>query len=205
VNPQPPSLIVVRPVISAEIGGLLSSLVVLLQESVNEGASLGFLPPLSADEGERYWRSLAPELDAGTRSLFGVFRANGVIGTGQLSLPSWPNAGHRAEIQKVMVATAARGRGVGRALAEALHAAARERGRSLLVLNTRRGEPPERFYRALGYQEVGVIPGYSAGPAGERYDNLTLFYDLDRPASSAADPSRPSGDGVSASSARGPR
>jgi hypothetical protein len=48
----------------------------------------------------------------------------------------------------------------------------------LLLLNTRRGEPAEGFYKRLGYREVGVVPGYSIGPAGERYDTVALYQEL---------------------------
>ena len=75
----------------------------------------------------------------------------------------------------MIVASALQGRGLGRALLHGLHEAARQRGRSLVLLNTRRGDRAERFYRGLGYQEAGVIPGYSLGPDGEVYDNLLLY------------------------------
>jgi acetyltransferase len=74
-----------------------------------------------------------------------------------------------------MVAPALRGGGIGRRLMEAMHDTARRHGRSLLLLNTRRGDRAERFYRALGYRDAGMIPGYSIGPEGESYDNLLLY------------------------------
>ena len=77
-----------------------------------------------------------------------------------------------------MVTAAMKGRGVGGAILAALHGGARERGRSLLLLHTRRGESPESFYRALGYRVAGVIPGYTVGPAGQRLDSVTLYHEL---------------------------
>ena len=58
---------------STQIEDLLPALVELLRESVNGGAPLGFLPPLSADECRNYWLSLRAELRAGSRLLFGVW------------------------------------------------------------------------------------------------------------------------------------
>ena len=95
-------------------------------------------------------------------------------------LSTTPNGQHRAEIQKLFVARERRGHGVGRALVAALHYAARRSRRSLLILNTRRGEPAEAFYRQLGYREVGVIPGWTIGPQGERYDHVALYHELGR-------------------------
>jgi acetyltransferase len=175
----------VRVIASTDIENFLTDLLELLRESVDEGASLGFLPPLTLREARRYWLSLGPDLRAGSRLLFGVMMADRLIGSGQLALPSWPNGRHRAEVQKVMVAAALRGRGMGANLMRAMHETAWQCGRSLLLLNTRRGEPAEQFYRGLGYQEVGLIPGYSIGPRGESYDSVVMCQRL-TPASSAA-------------------
>jgi hypothetical protein len=60
----------------------------------------------------------------------------------------------------------------------AVHSTAREHGRSLVLLNTRRGGPAERFYKSLGYREVGVIPGYMLGPSGTLVDSVLLYREL---------------------------
>jgi GNAT superfamily N-acetyltransferase len=139
---------------------------------------LGFLPPLSADVARDYWLTVRRDLQAGTRLLLGAFTDDGVIvGSGQLSFPPWPNARHRAELQKLFVWGALRGMGVGRLLMTALHEAARDRGRSLILLNTRRGGP-EGFYKGLGYKEIGVVPGFFVGASGERYDTVSYYQEL---------------------------
>jgi acetyltransferase len=168
----------IQIVSAVELDRHLPTLVDLLRESVDGGASLGFLPPLSRDGARDYWLTVRRDLQAGTRLLLGALVDEGIVGCGQLALPIWPNARHRAEVQKLFVADAFRGRGVGRALLTALHGAARQRGRSLILLNTRRGESTEDFYRRLGYREVGVTPGYSVGTGGERYDNVTFYQEL---------------------------
>jgi acetyltransferase len=165
----------VRLVAATEIEELLPALVDLLRESVNGGASLGFLPPLTRDDGRRYWLSLRAELRGGSRLLFAANESDRLLGTGQLVLPPWPNARHRAEVQKLLVAAAHRGHGIGRRLVHAMHGSAWRRGRSLLLLNARRGDPAETFYTRLGYREAGVIPGYTVGAAGEAYDNVAMY------------------------------
>ena len=163
---------------AARLDGLVPALTELLKEAVNGGASLGFLPPVTLEEGRGYWLSVRRELLLGNRLLL-VARSDGrVAGAGQLTLPAWPNARHRAEVQKVFIDAGLRGRGIGRALMSALHDTARIRGRSLLLLHTRHGGPAERFYKTLGYRPVGLIPGYTRGPAGESYDDLTLYLEL---------------------------
>jgi acetyltransferase len=170
--------ITIRPVSPSELEELLLPLGGLLRDAVNGGSPMGFLAPLT-DAGSRdYWLSLLPELRSGSRLLLAARDEDAIVGTGQLSLSSLPNGRHRAELQKLFVSNSLRGRGVGRSLLAALHDAARERGRTLLVLNTRHGGVAERFYKSLGYSEAGVIPGWSAGPAGERYDHVTLYQEL---------------------------
>jgi GNAT superfamily N-acetyltransferase len=168
----------IRPVLADELQEVLPSLVTLLIDTVDGGHSMGFLPPLTRAKARRYWLSLRRELQTGSRLLFVASCEGRIVGTGQLLLSPWSNSQHRAELQKLFVATSLRGNGVGRLLMAALHDAARQRGRSLLVLNTRYGEPAEAMYRRLGYMEVGVVPGWTLGPAGERYTHVTLYHEL---------------------------
>ena len=164
---------------SGDLRGRIPELAALLMEAVNGGASLGFIPPMSVEDAHDYWFAIRSELDSGRRVLVGAFCADRVVGAGQLLLPSWPNAAHRAELQKMVVAESLRGQGVGRSLMDALHSAARDHGRTLILLNARHGSPAERFYRSLGYEEVGVVPGYMLGPARERLNSVVLYQDFD--------------------------
>ncbi|HEX4469398.1 MAG TPA: GNAT family N-acetyltransferase [Gemmatimonadaceae bacterium] len=168
----------VRRVWPSEIEPLLPAFVELLRETVNDGSPLGFVPPITPTQARDYWLSLRPELYAGSRVLLATFAERRVIGSGQLRLPTVPNGLHRAEVQKVFVSNARRGRGIGRVLMAALHDAARQHGRNLLLLNTRRGGRAEAFYKRLGYREVGVVPGYTMGTAGERHDSTALYRQL---------------------------
>jgi GNAT superfamily N-acetyltransferase len=168
----------VRRIWPSEIEMLLPMLVAVLCETVNAGSPLGFVPPISASQAREYWLSLRPELYAGSRVLVAAFAERRVIGAGQLRYPTVPNGVHRAEVQKVFVGHARRGRGIGRVLMAALHDTARQHGRSLLLLNTRRGGRAEEFYKRLGYREVGIVPGYTMGTAGERFDSTALYHQL---------------------------
>jgi ribosomal protein S18 acetylase RimI-like enzyme len=154
------------------------SLAELLVEAVEEGSSLGFLPPLGLDEAKRYWLSLRDEVQLGTRLLIAARSSDRVVAAAQLALPSWPNAQHRAEVQKVIVAATSRRSRLGSCLMAHVHRVAREEGRTLLLLNAPADSGAERFYRAIGYREAGVVPGYSLGPNNERFDNKLLFYGL---------------------------
>ena len=140
---------------------LVPQLAALLQDSVDSGSSVGFLPPVSRETAEAFWLETLGEVAEGRRVLLAAFEAGEVTGTAQLALATRQNGLHRAEVQKVIVHTRARGRGVARALMEALEGAARAEGRTLLVLDTEQGCPAERLYERCGYTRVGVIPQFA--------------------------------------------
>jgi ribosomal protein S18 acetylase RimI-like enzyme len=151
------------------------SLVELLVDAVDSGASIGFLPPLPVDEALAYWRSVFDAMRSGGRILIVAGRAGRVMGSVQLGLEERANGRHRAEVMKLMVHRNARGCGIGRALMEYAHSVAREAGRSLLVLDTRLGDAAEQLYYKLGYAKAGVIPGYARSASGSLDDTVILY------------------------------
>jgi ribosomal protein S18 acetylase RimI-like enzyme len=87
------------------------------------------------------------------------------------------NQPHRADLSNMLVHRRARRQGLGEALLEAAEAAARECGKTLLVLDTASGDA-ERLYERLGWVRVGVIPGYALLPAGGLCDTTVYYRDL---------------------------
>jgi len=168
----------VRLVLPDELDRVLPELVELLIDTVHGGDPLGFLQPLAHEQARSYWSSLRADLQTGSRLLLVAYRAHRIVGSGQLALSPWSNSPHRAELQKLFVAATFRGQGIGKALMAELHAAAAQRGRSLLVLNTRHGGAAQALYEGLGYKESGVLPGWTLGAAGERFDHVTLYRHL---------------------------
>ena len=155
---------------------LLPDLTGLLRDSVESGASVGFVLPLADDVVDGYWRKVVADVEGEVRVLLVARWGERVVGAGQLALETRPNSAHRAEVQKVLVHTAARRQGIGRALMAALEAAARARGRMLLVLDTRAGDPAEHLYRAVGFTRAGSIPGYARSPDGSTLDATVFYY-----------------------------
>ena len=158
----------------------LEDLIELLRDAVDSGASVGFLPPLSRDAASHYWRSIFADLDAGYRLLLGAINGPKLVGSVQLELARKPNASHRAEVQRLLVLRSARRQGIGERLMRRLHELAGHHGRTLLVLDTREGDPSEFLYRKLGYTRAGVIPGYARSADGAL--DGTAFYYLFAPA-----------------------
>jgi acetyltransferase len=154
---------------------VLPRLVALLQDTVASGASVGFLPPLSEEEARQYWQTAFQGVADGSRVLLVAYDADAIVGSVQLELTMRSNGLHRAEVQKLFVLQSQRRRGIGQVLMQAVEQAARERGRSLLVLDTRQGDNAERLYRRLGYHEVGTIPAYALSATGT-LDGTIFFY-----------------------------
>lgn len=160
---------------AAPTRSLKSGLADLLMDVVAGGASVGFLPPLGAEDASAYWDSVAEALEGGGRRLW-IARAadGGLVGAVQLDLASQANGGHRAEVIKLMVLSSARRRGLGRLLMEAAEAESRRLGRTTLVLDTRQGDPSEALYRGMGWKPAGTIPRYARSADGTLH--TTAFY-----------------------------
>lgn len=152
------------------LAGHETALARLLQEVVQDGASIGFLPPLTLADALAYWRGVALSLQRGERLLWLALahteQGVNLLGTVQLALCNKANGRHRAEVEKLMVAPHARGLGIGRALMTALEQAASQAGRSLLVLDTRVGDVASLLYLGLGYQGAGQIPAFAINGDG---------------------------------------
>lgn len=130
-----------------------------------------FLPPLDQEESEKYWETvLAPEI-----ILYVAKINNEVAGSIQLHLVTKPNGIHRAEICKLMTHPNIRRNGIGRSLMQKAEERAKQENRSLLVLDTREGDPSNRLYQSLDYQEAGKIPEYAISPNGS-LDSTVIYY-----------------------------
>lgn len=160
---------------AAQAGQAAPELAALLQNAVHNGAALGFLPPVTDGAALEYWRGVADAVADGARLIW-VVRAGGVLaGAAQLDLAMRPNGLHRAEVMKVMVHTAHRRLGLGRALLLALEAEARRLGRTTLVLDTRQGDPAEALYASLGWVRAGVIPDYARSADGSLHATVVYY------------------------------
>lgn len=156
---------------------LLPKLIALLQDAVHSGSSVGFLPPLTFKTAEEYWLETLNEVAQAKRVLLVSREAGEITGTVQLALATKQNGLHRAEVQKLLVHTSFRHRGIGRALMSAVEDAARSEGRTLLVLDTEQGSIAEKLYERCGYMRAGVIPQFARTTDGSMISTV-LFYKL---------------------------
>ncbi|WP_209847416.1 GNAT family N-acetyltransferase [Paenibacillus sediminis] len=149
---------------------MLNELSEMLINVVEDGASVGFLAPLRMKEAVEYWEQV---ISPGVMLWIAVMEEK-IVGTIQLHLAMKANGSHRAEVAKLMVHPSYRRNGIARLLMQTVESAAKAEGRSLLILDTRLGDPSNELYKSLGYIEAGQIPNYAKSSNGHL--DATVFY-----------------------------
>lgn len=165
----------IRQVTPWSFDAIHTQLTSLLLDTVAHGASVGFLASLDTDEAEDYWGGVAEAVAAGSRLLFVAQDGGEVSGSVQLDLCQRKNGVNRAEVQKLIVHSGARRRGIASALMKAVEHEAVARERGVLFLDTEAGAPAEVLYRGLGYTCIGGIPEYACTPGG-RWTSNAIYY-----------------------------
>lgn len=165
----------IRRLEAGETRAHLDALAAVLADCVDGGASVGYLAPFAHADACSAFEAFAADVEAGRRLLLAAFLGGELVATAQLVLALPPNQPHRAEVARVLVRRSARRRGIASLLMERLEAEARAAGRTLLVLDAVTGGDAERLYERLGWQRVGVIPGYALYPDGRLCDT-TYFW-----------------------------
>ncbi len=150
-------------------------LATILQVCAESGAPVPFVGPLDRDRALDYWRGVTRAVGLGQTRLFAAWRNGELAGAVQLGLDMPETGRHRAEIRTLVVAPGSRCRGLARRLLEAAETAAREAGRTLLVLETRADEHAEPVYQGAGWMVAGTIPGYALDGAGTGWD-ARIYY-----------------------------
>jgi GNAT superfamily N-acetyltransferase len=158
----------VRRVYADEAAGYVEALADVLIDCVEGGASVSFMLPIAREKAVEFWCKVADGVARGERVLLIAEDGGGqIVGTVQLITAQPENQPHRADVAKMLVHRKARRCGIARRLMEAVEHAAREEGKSVLVLDTVTGGDAERLYRRAGWQRVGIVPKYALMPDGE--------------------------------------
>ena len=146
----------------------------ILIDSVEHGASVGFLSPLDPASADAFWRKVERALADQQCILLAAELGDGVVaGTVQIDIDTMPNQPHRGEVHKLLVHSSARRHGVGEALMKAVEPVALAAGRWLLTLDTATADAA-RLYERMGWKLAGVIPNYALNP--DRTLTDTTFY-----------------------------
>ncbi len=161
--------------------GHIEGLATVLMDCVEGGASVSFMAPLTRERAITFWRGAAQGVAAGARVLLVAEDAQGICGTVQLNFDLPENQPHRADLCKMLVHRRARRQGLGAALMRAAEAAARECGKTLLVLDAVTDGDAARLYARLGWVRVGDIPRYALFPEGGLCSTTVFYRDLSTP------------------------
>jgi acetyltransferase len=162
-----------------QAGREIGQLAGLLVDAVDSGASVGFMPPLDTTEALDYWRDVIRSMGEGTRVLLVAMDGDVVEGAVQIALETRANGNHRAEAMKLFVHRRARRRGLAKALMAEVERTARQLGRTLLVMDTRKGGEAEKMCEALGYVRFGEVPNYARSADGRLHTTAFFYRQLD--------------------------
>lgn len=172
--------IAVRTLDAIEAEARLEELSSILVDAVAHGASVNFMAGFSKTDGRAFWQAQLPGIASGEKRLLVADDDGRLVGTVMVMIAPQPNAPHRAEIGKMLVLSGARRQGLGSRLLAAAETAAREAGRTLLMLDTESGSAGDRLYRRSGWTVLGAVPDHAFRPDG-RLAETTMFYKILRP------------------------
>lgn len=135
----------------------------IFQEIVTAGESYAYDPAWTAEHARDVWLESPPGLT--------VVAVDGsrLLGTAKMG-PNRPARGAHVATASFMVASEARGRGIGRALGEYALAWARERGYAAMQFNAvvETNHAAVHLWQALGFQIIGTVPEAFDHPAHGR-------------------------------------
>ena len=167
-----------RRVDPSEADALCAGLADIHLDALNVGMALGALDTMSRSALERWYYRVVAGLADRERVLVVAEEEGQLCGMAQLVFSGATNADHRAEVQRVGVATDARGRGIGRSLMANVEQVADEYHVTLLWLTTHADTEACAFYEAVGYTRLGTMPNYSRRPDGTLWPGAFYFKEL---------------------------
>lgn len=160
----------IRRLAAAEVLAHKEEFAALLRDAVEDGGTVGFILPVTDDKLDRYWAGVAREMEAGERELLAALEDGKVIASMQISYSKVESTRHRADLQKLIVHSSERRRGIARALLvhalESMHAL----GLVMYTITTFHGGPAESLVRSLLFTRYGVMPHYGLTPDGKLHD-----------------------------------
>lgn len=171
----------IRQLDTTDFEACRQGLITLLIDAVANGASVGFMADIDPQQADGYFDEVNRALASDALAIWVAEEGGNVLGSVQLSLCLKPNGLNRGEVQKLLVLSSARRRGIARLLMQRLEAHAGHLKRGLLYLDTEAGSEAEHLYRALGYTSIGGLPDYACGPDGQYRANAIYYKTLSRP------------------------
>ena len=163
----------VRPV-SAVDDALRQEMLDCWTDVSNAGGAVGFVPPVTEEDVVPLLDRLLEGVGSG-RDVIALLTVDGeTAGFASLVGSLSPLRRHWGTVLRVQVHPSYQGRGLGRVLMDGVHRIARDRGWEFLHLTARGGTGIDGFYRGLGYEEVGRLPGAIRVAPGDDRDEIVM-------------------------------
>ncbi|MEV4709778.1 GNAT family N-acetyltransferase [Micromonospora sp. NPDC049374] len=163
---------VLDPDLTAE---LRERIVALWVDVTNAGGAVGFVAPVTADQVRTIADpTLADIADGPDRLLLG-YDGDRLVAMAIFTDPRFHLKPHLRVLTRVMVHPDTQGRGFGEALMREAERVARRLGLAALHVTVRDGFGLDRFYRRLGYREVGRWPAAIRVAPGDDRDEILMW------------------------------
>jgi GNAT superfamily N-acetyltransferase len=164
---------------------LRAQIIELWVDVTNAGGAVGFVAPVSQDKVRPVAEATLGGVVAGLDRLLVGVDGDRLVALLFITDNRFVLKAHWRVLKRVMIAPGSQGRGYGSAL---MHEAAKvgtRLGLAALQVTVRDGHGLDRFYRGLGYREVGRLPGaIRVGPGDDR-DELLMWLQLPQPQEAA--------------------
>ena len=159
-------------------GELREQVIALWTEVTNAGGAVGFVAPVSADVVRPVAEAALAGVDSGVDHLLAGFDDGRLVSMLFVVDHRFGLKAHWRVLKRVMVRPGSQGRGYGAALMREAAVVGRRLGLAGLQVTVRDGHGLDRFYRGLGYREVGRIPGALRVAPGDDRDEILMWQDL---------------------------
>jgi GNAT superfamily N-acetyltransferase len=164
---------------------LRAQIVELWVDATNAGGAVGFVAPVSVDEVRPVAEDTLAGVAAGLDRLLVALDGDRLVALLFIVDNRFVLKAHWRVLKRVMVVPGSQGRGYGAALMREAAAVATRLGLTALQVTVRDGHGLDRFYRGLGYREVGRVPGALRVADGDDRDELLMWLDLPQPQEAA--------------------
>ncbi|MGW4497912.1 N-acetyltransferase family protein [Micromonospora sp. NPDC004336] len=157
---------------------LREEIVALWVDVTNAGGAVGFVPPVTAAEVRRTADPTFAGVAEGPDRLLVGYAGDRLVAALVFCDNRFALKAHWCVLKRVMVHPDTQGHGYGLALMREAERLGRELGREALHVTVRDGLGLDRFYRRLGYREIGRLPGALRVAPGDDRDEILMWLDL---------------------------
>ncbi|MEV4197516.1 GNAT family N-acetyltransferase [Micromonospora globbae] len=157
---------------------LRERIVALWVDVSNAGGAVGFVPPVTAADVRTIADPTFAAIAEGPDRLLLGYAGDRLVAALVFADNRFALKAHWCVLKRVMVHPDTQGNGYGLALMREAERIGREMGLSALHVTLRDGLGLDRFYRRLGYREIGRLPGALRVAPGDDRDEVLMWLDL---------------------------